>query len=423
MRGASEHETELKAFGLMSLIVERLGESLKPFLPSVLALLPEVWGHSEGNSLLRMQVMVALQSLLNVLGPESPSAYGVVLPILNSATDPANPEEANLLEDGLALWLVALRNAASPHPGLLGIFPNLHAVMARSTEHIQSACSIMVSAILLGGASFLQQHGAPLLAIITDALGAVNERGMLLLLPVVETIIVGFPQEAPLSLERPLAKLLSLLLGGGESTAVAAAACGLYARLLLNRPDEWLGYFHRYASQVPLPPDAPEAPSPGERLMLAFLDRWLAQLDTIAQPSARKLSGLALCHLFRVGSGGIVDRLETIIAAVTGLFHESEAGPDDGGRAVYGFDYSASTGLRVQADEPQAVLDSEDAEGETVRKRRLLESDPVNHQKISKVLRGSLELCTKVHGTRFETALQAADPVLTNQLRAVLQAP
>lgn len=81
--------------------------------------------------------MVALQTIVNILGPESPASYGVVLPILSIATDINQPDELNLLEDGLALWLVTLRNAPEPHPSVLQIFPNLHAVMARSTEHIR----------------------------------------------------------------------------------------------------------------------------------------------------------------------------------------------------------------------------------------------------------------------------------------------
>lgn len=44
-------------------------------------------------------------------------------------------DELNLLEDGLQLWLIALRNAPAAHTAgpLLDLFPNLTAVMERST--------------------------------------------------------------------------------------------------------------------------------------------------------------------------------------------------------------------------------------------------------------------------------------------------
>jgi hypothetical protein len=45
----------------------------------------------------------------------------------------AQPDELNLLEDGLALWLVALRCAPAPNQELLALFPHLTAAMERST--------------------------------------------------------------------------------------------------------------------------------------------------------------------------------------------------------------------------------------------------------------------------------------------------
>ena len=60
----------------------------------------------------------------------------VVQRILSLVADyPAvlQPDELNLLEDGLQLWLIALRNAPAPHASLLDLFPTLAAVMERST--------------------------------------------------------------------------------------------------------------------------------------------------------------------------------------------------------------------------------------------------------------------------------------------------
>jgi hypothetical protein len=59
---------------------------------------------------------------------------------------------------------------------------------------VQVACQIIISAVLLGGQSFLAQHGASVVTIVTDAIGNVNERGMLILLPVLETIITCYPK-------------------------------------------------------------------------------------------------------------------------------------------------------------------------------------------------------------------------------------
>ena len=46
----------LQIFGLMNLIIDRLGDSVKPFAEGLLRLLPEIWQDAEGQSLLRIQV-------------------------------------------------------------------------------------------------------------------------------------------------------------------------------------------------------------------------------------------------------------------------------------------------------------------------------------------------------------------------------
>lgn len=148
---------QLAAFSLLDLIVDRLADGVKPYAPGLLALLPSVWQQAEGQSLLRIQarttfvsiggqqvgslgfaqlnisapepisstgdipaaavltklplqalphkqVLVALQRLVHALGAECPAAYPLVLPVLKLCTDPHQPDELNLLEDGLQLW-------------------------------------------------------------------------------------------------------------------------------------------------------------------------------------------------------------------------------------------------------------------------------------------------------------------------------
>ncbi len=48
--------THTQVFHLMNTLIERLQEGIKPFVPGIMQLLPGVWGGSEGQSLLRIQV-------------------------------------------------------------------------------------------------------------------------------------------------------------------------------------------------------------------------------------------------------------------------------------------------------------------------------------------------------------------------------
>lgn len=48
----------------MNLIIDRLGDSVKPFAEGLLRLLPEIWQDAEGQSLLRIQVRLPLDQQL-----------------------------------------------------------------------------------------------------------------------------------------------------------------------------------------------------------------------------------------------------------------------------------------------------------------------------------------------------------------------
>ena len=51
----------------MNLIIDRLGDSVKPFAEGLLRLLPEIWQDAEGQSLLRIQVGPAAYHKLTTL--------------------------------------------------------------------------------------------------------------------------------------------------------------------------------------------------------------------------------------------------------------------------------------------------------------------------------------------------------------------
>lgn len=92
-----------QVFGLLNLIIERLGPDIMPHAGAVLPLLPAVWRDAADQSLLRIQVLCCLSLLVNVLGADSPCAYPLLLPLLGEALHP-DSSQPELLEDGLGEW-------------------------------------------------------------------------------------------------------------------------------------------------------------------------------------------------------------------------------------------------------------------------------------------------------------------------------
>lgn len=418
LSSAEEFDSQLAAFSLLDLIVDRLADGVKPYAPGLLALLPSVWQQAEGQSLLRIQVLVTLQRLVHALGAESPATYPLVLPVLSMCTDPSQPDELNLLEDGLQLWLVTLRHAPAPHPGLLGdLFPHLVAAMGKSTEHIAVGMRVALSCVLLGRGEFLAVHGSGLVQILCGFIGNVKDRGMLALMPVMDAVIQCFPSEGPLLLAPALQRLLAALLAGRESGLVAATALGVYARVLLHNAPAFLHLFQHAAQQHMAPPaDAPPAGDPATRLLLALVDLWLDKFDSVGQPGARKLSALALCVLLTAPVPALLERVELAVTHITSVWFEVE-GSDLASSLPIAYEL-LSTARDV--DDSSAVVPSEEAEGESNRRKALVESDPVASLQLSAFAKQQLEVAVGVHGTALNAALNAMDPTLGGQLKAML---
>lgn len=72
------------------------------------------------------------------------------------------------------------------------------------------------------------------------------------------------------------------------------------------------------------------------------------------------------------------------------------------------------------ADDPGAVVPSEEAEGESNRKKALVEGDPVANLTLSSWAKQQLQAAAGVHGATLTAALNAMDATMAGQLRAML---
>lgn len=63
-------------------------------------------------------------------------------------------------------------------------------------EHINIGTQLLSSLLLLGGGPFLSTYGPQLVSVCTAYVGEVVERGLLLMLPPVDLLLVAAPQQA-----------------------------------------------------------------------------------------------------------------------------------------------------------------------------------------------------------------------------------
>lgn len=119
-------------FSLINSIIDRLGESMKPFAAGFMHLLPQAWEAADGHSLLRMQILISLQKLVHALGLDSWTCYPLLASLLPFCTD--------INQVGHSCMLVCMHNVEPP-----ALLLNCQGRMSSSNAH--SFC-------------FLKQHRA-----------------------------------------------------------------------------------------------------------------------------------------------------------------------------------------------------------------------------------------------------------------------
>ncbi|KAL2621919.1 hypothetical protein R1flu_002124 [Riccia fluitans] len=399
MGTAQEFDSKLQVFNLVSVIIERLGEKVLPCVDKIMSFLPQVWQASEGQSLLRIQVILALQRLLMALGPQSPICYELLFPILQYSTDVNQPDELNMLEDGMQLWQTTVKHAPIMVPRLLGLFPHLVSVMEKSFDHLQVATNITESYVLLGGADFLRHHAAGVVKILDGVVGNVNEKGMMCTLPVIDTLIQCFPADAPGLLEPVLQKLFVIVVTGHNESDIVKASCGaILARVLVQNST----FFAQFTSQQSLAIVLQQSgvTLTDQSALFLFFDAWLDKVDSLTTLGKRKVCALALCVLLTLREPQVLDRLEQILSVCTSVLHETEE-EKNGNSSSYG--YWSSNALSGD-DGSVATVESEES-----RKRQVLGADPINSLSLGPLLKEKLQTCAALHGeAAFNAAIQCA---------------
>eukprot|EP00878_Enallax_costatus_P033052 GHUV01036429.1.p1 GENE.GHUV01036429.1~~GHUV01036429.1.p1 ORF type:complete len:379 (+),score=66.51 GHUV01036429.1:725-1861(+) len=310
-----------------------------------------------------------------------------------------------------------------------------HTVSIFHAEHIYLGMQIISSLLLLGGALFLATYGPQLIAACTAYVGEVVERGLLLMLPPMDILLIAAPQQAAPMIQPFMQRLLGLTLSGRESGVAVANSLTLIGRLLLQSPS---AFEQLIGTAAAADIGASGAATGPEVLLVSLGSLWCEAFDSIAQPLARKLSACALATLIGLPVKALLNLLPIMLNHITSVWLEVESsGADEPtterGEMFYaqglwssnssssGWDHGVGFGdggLLLG----QSLTASEEAQGEAERRQVLRDAEPLKHVKISRLLADKLAAAAAVHGQDFSAAMAALDPAIGQQLQAVMAA-
>ncbi|CAN6439546.1 unnamed protein product [Victoria cruziana] len=405
-------ESKVAVLNLISLIIERLGDRVIPFANELAIFFQKLWDESAGESLLQVQLLVALKNLVLALGPHSPMCYSVVFPILRFGIDITNPDELSFLEDSALLWEATMAKAPSMVPQLLDLFPYLVAIMERSFDHLQVAMNITESYILLGGLDFLNIHSQSLVRLLHGTVNSVNDKGMPPVLQAIETLIKCFPKDAPPLVSIVLQNLVLACLSGGDDSnpskaAVKASAGSILARIMVVNTN----YLVHLVSEPSLSAALQQVGvSLDQNILLSLVDVWLDKVDNI-QFIQRKTCALALAVSLNFRETQILEKLEQIVSVCTSVIMD-----DDGAKDESSFSEADSIGVQNDLDSFGARSTVE------MRKRQMKESDPIKQLSLENMLKENLHACSAIHGeSNFNSAMGRIHPSVLSQLQQALK--
>ncbi|XP_068644201.1 uncharacterized protein [Aristolochia californica] len=402
-----EFDSKVQVLNLISVLIEHIGEKIIPFANKLVNFFQKVWEESTGESLLQIQLLVALRNFVSALGNHSPVCYNMLLPILRMCIDVNNPDELNLLEDAVLLWESAISHAPLMVPQLLELFPYLLAVMEKSFDHLKVAIDIIEGYIILGGSEFLSKH-APVVAQLLDGIvGNVNDKGLLSTFPVIEILIQLFPNQGPPLIGNSLQKLIIICLSGGDDhdpskASVKASGGAILARLLVMNSS----YLAHLIAQPSFSVALQQAGiSVDQNIILCIADLWLDKIDNMTAVQ-RKISALALSIVLTLRVPQVLDKLDHILSVCTSVLlggSEDTAGEDSSNNA-------------------SSVPSLETVPTKELRRRQIRASDPVRQLSLETSLRDNLQECAALHGdSSFSVAIAKMHAAAFQQLQHALK--
>ncbi|KAK9290028.1 hypothetical protein L1049_008191 [Liquidambar formosana] len=405
-----EFDSKVQVLNLISVLIGHVSEVV-PFANKLVQFFQKVWEESSGESLLQIQLLIALRNFVVALGFQSPICYNMLLPILQNGIDINSPDELNLLEDSMLLWEATLSHAPSMVPQLLAFFPCLVEIMEKSFDHLQVAFNIIEDYIILGGTEFLNMHASNIAKLLDLVVGNVNDRGLLSTLPVIDILIQCFPTEVSPLISSTLQKLIVICLSGGDDhdpfkTAVKASSSAILARILVMNTN----FLAQLTSESSLSLLLQKAGfSIEESILLCLVDVWLEKVDNVTSIQ-RKTLGLALSIILTLRLPQVLDKLDQILSACTSVIL--------GGNDDLADEESSGDNMSSSRSHSEGTIPTKE-----FRRRQIKFSDPINQLSLETSVRDNLQTCAALHGESFNSAIGRMHPAAFAQLKQALKMP
>lgn len=177
----------------MTLMVERVGQLIRPHFDALVHYLPLLWQESEDHNMLRCAIVSTLVQIVKALGTVSAELNPFLLPVIQLGTDVNQSAIVYLLEDTLELWLTVLENSTTMTNELMQLFNNMPALLEYSSENLRLCLIIVLVHTLLAPELVMRANGVQIMTICDSLMADMRTEGVVMLTKVVENYIRASP--------------------------------------------------------------------------------------------------------------------------------------------------------------------------------------------------------------------------------------
>ncbi|KAJ2395027.1 hypothetical protein GGI23_004460 [Coemansia sp. RSA 2559] len=374
-------DSRMRIVNFLSTLVQRMQREVVPFADAIVQMIPPLWQSAESENMYQTAILVLITKLIEALGAQATELQDFVAPLIAHSIDLTSDAHVYLMEDGVELWLILLRNSATLGDSLLALAQHIPSLLGNSTEMLKNTLRLVESYFLLSAERTFQHSGAAIL----DALHTLVADTSL----AARATYIGYNALSILVQCTPL----ELCVDSMKQSNILWTA---FTRIV-DRKDPALvltyhsGFLSRVAVQYPAL-FAEFIASQDPEHAATFCDHWVDLHDDLTQVPSRRLHAFGLAVAIATTNDGILGALPRMVP----LWNEIIS--DTGSSALYhnaDSDYDSTSGF----DNAAIVVENQ-------RRSTLFASDPVYKMDFRSVLAQSMAECERLNGSdRFQAVL------------------
>lgn len=414
---AETFESKRRVDDTLNVVIEQTGPQISPFVPMIIEPLPELWSSAGDDWLFKGSLLVTVTKLIEALKEQSSTLGAIIVPLVKESLSPQSI--VHLDQDGLNLWLSALRNtttiaSVNGAPPLSDLIPYALGFLADNLDLLGTTINIVESYVFLDALGLTQVYGTLFFEAFTRA---IQSDALIMNLKDLASLMSIYIQITPSTTWVPLlhssglfAWLLNKVAENETNTMMMTEFIYIFARIALADPQVFLQLVSAAAIQL----NQKES-----YLMESLLDQWWGKFDNMSEPRHRKLTAMGIASLLSTGRIEVLERLPTEIFNLwLDVFGEIKEAQNVTESYTDSDDSSQPLKRYWDVDEaPSWFYQNTEGTPEYERRKAVYDRDPVRTIQLNKFIAEKLHEAERNSDPQFfKIVLEKADPTVFKQI-------